>query len=180
MAYINAISDGNQPRVLVRVNDGTDPVVSDFLTTGTGSPVAHTVNAGTLDLDGLQSITVNNTPGTFRWQTLDSASENVITTVNVNSVSSDFVLDENKFFGVDSAGTDADDKGVFNLSNEKTQVDVLVAFNGIREDDHIVIAKGYITGIAPNTTPTAPVWVSPITIEVDGDYTYSQLGATIS
>lgn len=178
MAYINAITSGNFARLLIRVNDGTDPVVSDFLTTGSGTPVLHTVNADTLDVPALQDITITNSPNTFRWRQLDTASEKVISTVSTNSVAGNFVLDPDTFFGV-GGGTAADDKGIFNLANEKTAVDILVAFEGISSGDQIIVAKGYITNIAPAVSADAPVWQSPITIEVDGDYAHSTLGDTV-
>jgi len=34
-----------------------------------------------------------------------------------------------------------------------------------------ISGKGYITGLAPTVSADSPVWVSPITITVTGDYT---------
>ena len=34
-----------------------------------------------------------------------------------------------------------------------------------------VTGVGFITGLAPSVSADAPVWVSPFTITVDGDYT---------
>ena len=34
-----------------------------------------------------------------------------------------------------------------------------------------ISGQGYITGLAPSVSADSPVWVSPITITVTGDYT---------
>jgi len=39
--------------------------------------------------------------------------------------------------------------------------------------DRFIKGQGYITGLAPTLTADAPVWVSPITITVTGEYTSS-------
>lgn len=180
MAYINAATAGNFARLLVRVNDGSSaPALSDFLSTGTGDPVLHTVNNDTIDTPALQDITITNNANTFRWRQLDVLSEKVISTVATNSISGNLVLDPTTFFGT-GAGSAADDKGIFNLSNEKTNVDFFVAFEGLTEGDRYIIGTGYITNLAPAVSADAPVWVSPFTIEVDGDYTTGTLAASIS
>jgi len=35
----------------------------------------------------------------------------------------------------------------------------------------VINGKGYITGLAPTVSADSPVWVTPITITVTGDYT---------
>jgi hypothetical protein len=37
--------------------------------------------------------------------------------------------------------------------------------------DRYLSGEGYITGLAPTVSADAPVWVSPITITVSGEYT---------
>jgi hypothetical protein len=37
--------------------------------------------------------------------------------------------------------------------------------------DYFYRGKGYITGLAPTISASAPVWVSPVTITVDGEFT---------
>ena len=179
MAYINATSTGNFAKFLIRVNDGTDPVLDDFLSTGTGTPVLHTVDANVLDIPAMQDITITNNPNTARWKQLDLASERVKTTVSTNSVAGNLVIDPDTYFGVDDAGSEADDKGLFKLSNEKTQVDFLIAYAGINEGDYVVYGKGYFTNLSPTLSAEDGVWKSPFTLEVDGDYTQETLGATI-
>lgn len=163
MAYINAASSADFVRVLVRVGAvGTAPEFADFIDTGA-------VTAGTLEVPALQDITVTNTPSTFRWKQLDTASEKVITSVSTNSLSGNLVLDPDTFFGL-GGGSDADDKGIFNLSNEKTRVDFLIGLSGLSTGDRYIMGSGYFSSVAPAVSADSPVWVSPIGIEVDGDY----------
>jgi len=82
-------------------------------------------------------------------------------------------LDQLTFFG-DSAATseDAQTAGIFGLSNDKNLVDFEL-FMGDESDGSTgktISGKGYITGLAPTVSADSPVWVSPITITVTGDY----------
>ena len=172
MAYINAASSADFVRVLVRVNDGTAPTEADFHASGTATP-------GTLEVPALQDITMTNTPSTFRWKQLDTASEKVVTSVSTNSISGTLVLDPDTFFGL-GAGLDADDKGIFNLSNEKARIDFLIGLSGLTTGDKYIMGTGYFSNVAPQVSADSPVWTSSIGIEVDGDYTAgtATLGAT--
>ena len=178
MAYINAATSGNFARMLISVNGGSAATLAGFLTTGTGTPVLHTVDAGVIDTPALQDITITNNANTFRWRQLDVLSEKVISTVSTNSISGNLVVDPATFFG-DGVGELALDKGIFNLSNEKTKIDFLIALEGLTQGDRVVYGSGYITNLAPAVSADSPVWVSPVTIEVDGDFTVAILGATI-
>jgi hypothetical protein len=75
------------------------------------------------------------------------------------------VLDPTSFFTGDGAGT----QGLFDLSNDAVEIKFRVYFNGRGEGAKFVSGSGYITNLAPTVNPTAPVWVSPITISVNGD-----------
>jgi hypothetical protein len=165
MAYINAASSADFVRVLVRINDGTAPAEADFHTSGTAT-------SGTLEVPALQDVTITNTPSTFRWKQLDTASEKVVTSVSSNSISGTLVLDPTTFFGtVGSSPFDAVEKGIFNLSNEKTRIDVLIGLSGLSTGDRYIMATGYFSGVAPTVSASSPVWTSPVSIEIDGDYT---------
>jgi hypothetical protein len=76
------------------------------------------------------------------------------------------VLDSTTFF-TGSAGV----PGLFDLSNDAQLVYFRVYFNGRGNGSKFVSGSGYITNLAPTVNPTAPVWVSPLTISVDGDIT---------
>ena len=70
-------------------------------------------------------------------------------------------------------GSTAAAKGIFGLSSEKT----IVEFELVMGDDSggantkTISGFGYITGLAPTVSADSPVWVSPITLTVTGDYT---------
>ena len=165
MAYINAASSADFVRVLIRINDGTAPAEADFHGSGTAT-------SGTLEVPALQDVTITNTPSTFRWKQLDTASEKVVTSVSSNTVSGTLVLDPTTFFGtVGTSPFDAVEKGIFNLSNEKTRVDFLIGLSGLSTGDRYIMGTGYFSGVAPTVSASSPVWTSPISIEVDGDYT---------
>lgn len=165
MAYINAASSADFVRVLVRINDGSAPAEADFHSSGTAT-------SGTLEVPALQDITITNTPSTFRWKQLDTASEKVVTSVSTNSISGTLVLDPTTFFGtVGTSPYDAVEKGIFNLSNEKTKVDFLIGLSGLSTGDRYIMGSGYFSGVAPQVSADSPVWTSSISVEVDGDYT---------
>jgi hypothetical protein len=130
--------------------------------------------AGNLAVPALQDITVNNANDVFTWTQLDQASKLQIATTATNSISMNLVLDEKAFFGNASATTGSADKlGIFGLSKEKS----LVSFSLYMGDESsgstgpTITGNAYITGLAPTVSADAPVWVSPVTLTVTGDYT---------
>jgi len=112
----------------------------------------------------LQDVTINNAVGTFQWTQLDEFSNKTVPTPANNSIAGNFVVDSTTFF-TGSGGV----SGLFDLSNDATLVYFRVYFNGRLTGAKYVSGQGYITNLAPTVNPTAPVWVSPITIAVDGD-----------
>jgi hypothetical protein len=131
----------------------------------------YTANAG-LVVPSMQDITINNSTGVFRWKTLDSTAENAATTPATNQLSLNVVVDTAAFFGTGTAGDDdVKEKGLFTVSKEKTAVYFRAYFNGTDSTSKYLSGVGYISGLAPTVNPDAPLWVTPVTIEVDGDYT---------
>lgn len=114
----------------------------------------------------LQDITINNSAGVFNWTQLDTFSQLAVSTPATNSISGNFVLDPTTFF-TGSNGV----SGIFDLSNDAVEVHFRVYFNGRENGAKYVSGSGYITNLAPTVNPTAPVWVSPITVSVNGDLT---------
>jgi len=114
----------------------------------------------------LQDITINNAAGVFNWTQLDEFSQKAVPTPTTNSITGNMVIDSTTFF-TGSAGV----SGLFDLQNNATLVYFRVYFNGRGTGSKYVSGSGYITNLAPTVNPTAPVWVSPITVSVDGDLT---------
>lgn len=145
----------------------------------TGASLTLTVVGGT-DTDGLvipalQDVTVNAANDVFTWTQLDSASKLQIATTATNSLGCNIVVEQNTFFGDTVAGEDAQTAGIFGLSSDKTKVAFelyLGSTDGATTADGKTISgEGYITGLAPTVSADSPVWVTPITVTVDGDYT---------
>lgn len=127
-----------------------------------------------LDVPALQDITINNANDVFTWTQLDSGSKLQIATTATNSISGNIVLDQVSFFGDGTTpAVVAADYGIFGLSKDK----VLVNFELYLGDTSAggagktISGAGYITGLAPTVSADSPVWVSPFTITVTGDYT---------
>jgi hypothetical protein len=128
-----------------------------------------TADAG-MSVPALQDVTVNNANDIFTWTQLDSGSKLNIATTATNGLDMNIVLDETTFFGnvAATAGTAAR-LGIFGLSKNKTLVD----FDLFIGDGVTLSGSGYVTGLAPTVSADAPVWVSPITVTVTGDYTFT-------
>lgn len=127
-----------------------------------------------LNLPGLQDVTLNAANDVFTWTQLDEQSKKQIATTATNSLSMNIVLDQTAWFG-DATATagEADYIGIWGLSTAKTYLDFTLYLGNTSggATGKTITGKGYITGLAPTVSADSPVWVSPITITVDGDYT---------
>ena len=119
-------------------------------------------------IPALQDVTINNAAGVFNWTQLDTFAQLAVSTPATNSISANLVLDSATFFAATNGVP-----GLFDLSNDATEVYFRVYFNGRLTGAKYVSGSGFITNLAPTVNPTAPVWVSPITISVNGDLTAS-------
>ena len=120
----------------------------------------------------LQDITVNAANDVFTWTQLDETAKLQIATTSTNSISMNIVLDQTSFFG-SGANSLAAGKGIFGLSVDKSLVvfDLYLGDTDSGGAGKTISGSGYITGLAPTVSADAPVWVSPITITVTGEYT---------
>ena len=129
-----------------------------------------------LTVPALQDVTVNNANDVFTWTQLDSGSKQQIATTATNSLGMNLVLEQTSFFGDSTATTGtAANSGMFGLSKNKTKVsfELYLGDTDGGATGKTISGDGYITGLAPTVSADAPVWVSPITVTVDGDYTVS-------
>jgi hypothetical protein len=144
----------------------------DFATLVVSTSTISSIDTATMIVvPGMQNITLNNGNGVFRWKQLDSTSEYAIAIAATNQVSMNIVLDGTSFFGDGSGDTTAIDKGLFKMSNDKTLVNFRLYWSGTGSGDKYVSGQGYFTGLAPTVSADQPVWVSPLTIDVVGDFT---------
>lgn len=131
---------------------------------------------GNLSVPALQDVTVNNSNDVFTWTQLDSASKNQVATTATNSLSMNLVVDKSTFFGANPvSGGSVGNVGIYGLSKAKTKV----AFSLYMGDTDsggtgpTITGNAYVTGLAPTVSADSPVWVSPVTLTVTGDYTVS-------
>ena len=159
MAYINP-APGTANQITLKLDVASDE--SDI--TQGGSP---------LTVPALQDITVNAANDVFTWSQLDSTAKKQIATTSTNSISMNLVVDTATFFGTDTdaaiTGTIAE-QGLFGCSRNKTLVNFVLLVENAATDT-LIKGVGYITGLAPTISADSPVWVSPITITVTGEYT---------
>lgn len=147
------------------------PGVSGVQTTLKLFHTSKVADATGLTVPGLQDITLNAANDVFTWTQLDSASKLQIATTSTNSLSMNLVLDQTAFFG-SGTGSTAAAAGIFGLSNDKVRVEFELYLGDTSGGaaGKTISGFGYVTGLAPTVSADAPVWVSPITITVDGDY----------
>ena len=127
-----------------------------------------------LNIPALQDVTINNANDVFTWTQLDQGSKLQIATTATNSLSMNIVLDQAVFFGNAAAAAGSALKlGVFGLSKDKTLVNFSLYMGNTSAGTagKTVSGNAYVTGLAPTVSADAPVWVSPITLTVDGDFT---------
>ncbi len=143
--------------------------------TGVEAVLTLTVNGvvGDLVVPSLQDITVNASNDLFTWTTLDEASKRNVATTSTNSLSMNLVLEQDSFFGTNPSGTTAAELGIFGMSNNKSYVDFSLYLGDTSAGavGKTITGTGYVTGLAPTVSADSPVWISPITITVDGSYT---------
>jgi len=161
MAYINP-APGTSNQVTLTLDVASD--ASDI-----------TQGVGALSVPAMQDMTINAANDVFTWSQLDSTAKKQIATTSTNSISMNVVVDTASFFGTNVSaavtGTIAE-QGIFGCSRNKTLVNFIIRVENAATDTFIK-GVGYITGLAPTVSADAPVWVSPVTITVSGEYTVS-------
>jgi hypothetical protein len=162
MAYINP-APGTTSQIVLKLDCG---IALGTLTLG-GSP---------LTVPALQDITINAANDVFTWSQLDATAKKQVATTSTNSIAMNLVVDSTSFFGTTLASVQTDTvaaQGILGLSRNKTLVTFSLKFEENGATDRYIKGQGYITGLAPTVSADSPVWVSPITITVTGEYTSS-------
>jgi len=160
MAYINP-APGTANRVV--------------LTIEVASADDDTTQTSPMTVPALQDITINASNDVFTWSQLDSSAKKQVATTSTNSISMNCVVDDATFFGTTLASIITDTiaaQGLIGCSRNKTLVNFSLKFVEATADRYIK-GVGYITGLAPTVSADSPVWVTPITITVSGEYTVS-------
>lgn len=192
MAYINSSTHDHfvelyiETLVDVTVDEIFDPATRQAtINTALGVAGSEDTTATGMKIPALTEVTVNATPGLYRWKQLDELSEFVITTASTNSLGMSLVVDPETFFGTGTDPlTDPEDiktAGIFQTTNNKHLCAFRLYWSGSQpevDNAYYVEGVGYLAGLAPTTNPDAPVWVTPVTVEVAGDYTTGAVAPT--
>jgi hypothetical protein len=186
MAFYSPSPGNTNSQVVLQINviGASSP---SAVITGT-APVTAIAMGTPLSVPALQDVTINAANDVFTWSQLDSSAKQQVATTSTNSLSMNIVVDPTTFFGttIDAAGTTAVAvQGILGLSRNKTKIAFALRFLDSAEDgnttttnDRWFKGQGYITGLAPTVSADAPVWVTPITITVTGEYLISATVAT--
>jgi hypothetical protein len=162
MAYINP-APGTTAQIVLKLDVG---IAEGTLTLG----------ASPLTVPALQDITINAANDVFTWSQLDSTAKKQVATTSTNSISMNLVVDSVSFFGTTLTSVQSDTvaaQGILGMSRNKTLVTFSLKFQEGGATDRFIKGQGYITGLAPTVSADSPVWISPITITVTGEYTAS-------
>jgi hypothetical protein len=144
---------------------GTQPVIE--ISTDT----ANVANAA-LSIVCLQDITITNSTGVYSYTTFCTPDMNKLSTPADNEISVNMVLDGEVYFGNNAATANtAAYLGVSDISINKVPVSFKVYYNGTAAGAYYTEGVGFVTSLAPTVSPDAPVWISPLTIAVDGSLT---------
>jgi hypothetical protein len=137
---------------------------------GTNNPVLTltvTGASGNLVVPTLQDVTINNANDVFTWSQLNESAKLQVATTATNSIATNIVVENLSFFGnVTAASGSAQKLGLLGLSTAKTETNF-----SINLGSKTISGVGYVTGLAPSVSADSPVWVTPVTITVSGEYT---------
>lgn len=144
---------------------GTQPVIE------VSTDVSNVANSA-LSIVCLQDVTITNSTGVYSYTDFCNTDIQKLTTPADNEISTNIVIDDEVWFGNSGAGnTTAAYFGISGLSIDKTPISFRVYWNGTANGAYYTEGTGFISSLAATVSPEAPVWVSPVTIAVDGSMT---------
>jgi len=150
---------------------GTQPVIVIGLS---GANLANT--AATITIPFIQDLTITNSTGVYAYTDFSDADQRKLSTPADNKLSTNVVVDNLAYFGNSAATANtAPFYGIASLSTNKNNLDFNVYWNGTSANAYFYSGTGFLTNLAPKTSPTAPVWVTPLDIAVDGAFTVDQV-----
>lgn len=164
MARITVNTSGTQPTLLV----STD-LISNSANWGN---IANALSVGCL-----QDVTITNSTGVYTYTDFCNTDIRKLTTPADNEISTNIVIDDIGYFGnANATANTAAFFGVADLSLNKTPVQFKIIMNGNNSSNgaYWYAGQGFISSLAPTASPDAPVWISPLTIAVDGAMTTGQ------
>jgi hypothetical protein len=150
---------------------GTQPVIIIGLT---GANLAN--SSVSITVPFVQDLTITNSTGVYSYTTFSDVDMRKLSTPADNEASTNVVVDNLAYFGNSAATANtAPFLGIASLSINKNNLDFQIYWNGTAANAYFYTGSGFITSLAPTTSPDAPVWVTPLTIAVDGAFTVDQV-----
>lgn len=141
---------------------GTQPVLE--ISTDT----ANVANAA-MSVICLQDVTITNSTGVYSYTTFCNTDTLKLSTPADNEITTNIVIDNEVFFGNAAATANtAAEAGLSSLSINKTPISFRIYYNGTSAGAYFQEGVGFITNLAPTVSPDAPVWVTPMTLAIDG------------
>ena len=146
---------------------GTQPVIVIGLS---GANLANASQAITVPY--VQDVTITNSTGVYAYTDFSDTDQRKLSTPADNKIGTNVVVDDTAYFGnaLGTSGT-APYLGIASLSTNKNVLDFKIYWNGSNTGAHYYSGTGFITNLAPKTSPTQPVWLTPLEIAVDGSFT---------
>ena len=153
-------------RITTNTN-GTQPVIK------IAYAGANLANANvTLTIPYIQDITITNSTGFYMYTDFSDTDQRKLSTPADNKLATNIVVDSVTYFGnANATANTAVYDGIALLSVNKQPLDFEIYWNGTANGAYTYTGTGFITNLAPKTTPTQPVWITPMEIAVDGAYT---------
>jgi hypothetical protein len=168
MARITTNTTTTQPVIVIKVGERNADTPTPISADSTG-----------LTIPFIQDLTITNSTGVYSYTTFTDIDTRKLSTPADNEISTNIVIDDAVYFG-DSAATagTAAKIGLATLSTDKYPVVFTIFWTGntASTTDRITVGQGFISSLAPTTSPDAPVWVTPLTIAVDGAMTTTVTG----
>jgi hypothetical protein len=146
---------------------GTAPVIVIGLTGANLTPG----NVQNMSIPYIQDVTITNSTGVYAYTDFTDVDQRKLSTPADNKIGTNIVVDATTYFGTDpESGVTAPELGIASLSINKNSLDFKIYWNGSNIGAHYYSGSGFITSLAPKTSPTAPVWITPMEIAVDGTF----------
>ena len=146
---------------------GTQPIIVIGLS---GANLANSQQ--TITVSGTTDVNIVNATGVHSYTTFTDTDQRKLSTPASNEIKTNVVVDQLQFFGnAAAAANTAPLLGISTISSAKDPIDFKVFMAGNITGQPTYSGSGFVTSISLKTTPTAPIFVTPIDIAVDGTFT---------
>ena len=152
---------------------GTQPITLIDTTAITGNGVGSN---SVITLTGVENITIENSTGVHTYTTFSDVDMRKLTTPANNTIKLHIIIDSTSFYPVSGAtANSAQAIGLQALSSNKDLIYFKIytaGDSGATGSNKFVSGQGFISSLAPTTSPTAPILTTPLDIQVDGSFSF--------